>query len=885
MSFVKSIYSITTVVVIVCLALTNNLFGQVIINEVMVDPAGSDGTPPNSSEWIELYNPTGASIDLSCMLISDGDVVLTIPNMTELLPGQTFTIGSSVGLTNPSLNWASCGCSSNTALSMSFDNTAEQIFLFNNLGQLVNGVIWGGGSFGPGSTGTGMISSIATSGCSSTFNLDFSVNPNDPNVTSINVIEGQSNALDCTNTSFVNDPAPTPGQTNNAQVPVAIIAAPPLAVCAGTPVTFSAAGSLGAAVITWSGADVSGIVSGTDYIDAAFNGPPSGTGTLTQSLTLTVENSCLQTDVETILIEVEAASNPVITAPVSPNASGDYELCDNAGSPPTLSANALPGSGIQWLLNGAPIPSATGATYIPTINGLYSVNVTSSTNICDETSDAINVLLLPTPVASLVNPDTTACINDPSIILNATPGFTDYAWTIDGVASGAGSASLTIPATTVGSYAVELTVTQGVCASEPLDITAQVFDYPIVAITPAGPLDLCPGDQVVLSSVNTHEHYQWYSGSTLLPADTNMTFNYTYTVAGTEEIGLTATDNGCTTMTPIVVEVNAREQATYATWNPPPYAENNTLFTCQDTHPISADTDGNFYQWYLNGTAITGETSQNTDATADGDYYYITTMEPNGFCPIYSDTITVDLEMTLDIETFASKDTACVGDTVLIIPEGDFVSYSWNGGFLGDTLKVTNTGIYVVTAHLVSCDTTDTVSVYFSPYPQVNAGDDFYSDCEDNTLLYGATTGDSTYWEMDDMLLTYGDTVVIPTPTRTSDLVMISFLNECEARDTVTIDVDCVYIYAPTAITPDGDGLNDVFRIYANGLTQYTLRIFNRFGQAVFETSDPEEVWTGGYNDYFLPNGIYTWQIEAIDYNQQEALSKARNRGSILVVR
>jgi gliding motility-associated-like protein len=100
------------------------------------------------------------------------------------------------------------------------------------------------------------------------------------------------------------------------------------------------------------------------------------------------------------------------------------------------------------------------------------------------------------------------------------------------------------------------------------------------------------------------------------------------------------------------------------------------------------------------------------------------------------------------------------------------------------------------------------------------------------------------------------------------------------------MEVDCIYVYAPTAITPDGDGVNDVFRVYANGLTSYVLRIFNRYGQLVWESKDPDDVWTGGVSDtYYVPNGVYTWQIEAIDINQQEALSKSNNKGSILVIR
>jgi gliding motility-associated-like protein len=135
-------------------------------------------------------------------------------------------------------------------------------------------------------------------------------------------------------------------------------------------------------------------------------------------------------------------------------------------------------------------------------------------------------------------------------------------------------------------------------------------------------------------------------------------------------------------------------------------------------------------------------------------------------------------------------------------------------------------------------------------------------------------------------IIALGDTVIFPTPQRTSTYVLISSLNGCEKRDSVTMKVDCIYVYAPTAITPDGDGVNDVFRVYANGLTNYVLRIFNRYGQLVWESQDPDDVWTGGISEaYYVPNGVYTWQIEALDINQQEALSKSNNKGSILVIR
>jgi gliding motility-associated-like protein len=871
MSFVKSLFSITTAFVLVCVALTNNSFAQVIIGEIMVDPTGTDGTPPNSIEWVELYNPTGAPITIGCMIISDGDFAVTIPSGIILEPDSVYLIGAGVGGLTPDLNWATCNCSTPLPLTGSLSDAAEQVIIFDDAGQPISGVVWGGGNFG-----TPDLNTSTSGGCSSV-TLSFAADPGAPITTPITVVTGESNAVDCTG-NYVNDPLPTPGTTNNGDLSVAVITSSISTVCETAPgntVNLSSAASLGANSVEWiipNGSTTSS--TSADLTNVSF------TTIGTQDVTLIVTNSCgdISTPV-TITIQVDEAPVVTVTGALDGAAfAAPFDICE--GQTLVLSTAAI--GSIQWTLNSNPIPGETGSTYTVGQNdGDYGF--TAVNGVCTSTSAGNAVTISPTPTASVVSTIFEACVNDAPLTIEATPGFTAtaplnaYSWTIDGAIAGTNQ-DLTIPTANAAAYAIELIVTDGICASEPLTLTAEVFAYPVVEITPAGPLDFCPGDQAVLSSVNVHDEYLWYQDGNAL--GTESTLNVSYDQAST--VYLEGTNNGCMTRSSDVVIVS-HDVATIASWTPPPYAENNTLFTCQETHPILAVSNGVQFQWYFNDTPMVGEIGLTVTAEQDGDYYYTASMD--GFCPIYSDTITVDLEMSLDIETFASKDTACVGDTVLIIPDGDFVTYTWNGGIEGDTLKVTNTGIYIVTAHLVSCDTTDTVSVYFSPYPVMDAGDDFYSDCEDNTILYGSTTGDSTYWELDGLLLTYGDTVTIPTPTRTSDLVMFSYLNECEARDTVTIDVDCVYIYAPTAITPDGDGLNDVFRIYANGLTQYTLRIFNRFGQVVFETSDPEDVWTGGFNDYFLPNGIYTWQIEALDYNQQEALSKARSRGSILVVR
>jgi gliding motility-associated-like protein len=84
----------------------------------------------------------------------------------------------------------------------------------------------------------------------------------------------------------------------------------------------------------------------------------------------------------------------------------------------------------------------------------------------------------------------------------------------------------------------------------------------------------------------------------------------------------------------------------------------------------------------------------------------------------------------------------------------------------------------------------------------------------------------------------------------------------CEGftEDIVHIIPD-VIIYAPNAFTPDGDNLNNEWRVYIDGIdvTEYHLYMFNRWGEIVWESFNPEGQWDGSYNGSLVPDGTYVW--------------------------
>jgi gliding motility-associated-like protein len=72
-------------------------------------------------------------------------------------------------------------------------------------------------------------------------------------------------------------------------------------------------------------------------------------------------------------------------------------------------------------------------------------------------------------------------------------------------------------------------------------------------------------------------------------------------------------------------------------------------------------------------------------------------------------------------------------------------------------------------------------------------------------------------------------------------------------------------LFMPTAFTPNADGRNDVFKPSYENIQRehYLLRIYDRWGAKMFETTDPDQGWDGRVNGRMQPVGVYVWQVNA----------------------
>lgn len=136
-------------------------------------------------------------------------------------------------------------------------------------------------------------------------------------------------------------------------------------------------------------------------------------------------------------------------------------------------------------------------------------------------------------------------------------------------------------------------------------------------------------------------------------------------------------------------------------------------------------------------------------------------------------------------------------------------------------------------------------------------------------------------WYQDSDLISQEQTVTVAPGETTSYIAEVTLCSGQVYRDTVT-----VYVVAaiPNAFTPNGDGINDQFHIVGvqpENITKYNFQVFDRWGQAVFSTSDITQGWDGTSGGKVCPSDVYVWII----FYEKEDKTTVSNKGIVTLVR
>jgi gliding motility-associated-like protein len=246
---------------------------------------------------------------------------------------------------------------------------------------------------------------------------------------------------------------------------------------------------------------------------------------------------------------------------------------------------------------------------------------------------------------------------------------------------------------------------------------------------------------------------------------------------------------------------------------------------------------------------------------------------------------TVNFPMTADAYPFqksiqCEEQASCCTDVIdsnnirpVNICEGS--SYT-----LPDNTVVKTSGTYFAVYKIPGgCDSIKFYKVVVSKNPsELTLGSDKCLDRKDSITLT-ATRGYENYYWMN-RAATADNEFRIGAPGEYE----VRVTNICGSKTaTISVFKECDFpIFMPSAFTPNGDGKNDVFKLPAqNKNTLTSLKIFNRWGQLIFYTSDATKGWDGNVNNFQQATGVFIYFVEM----QGISGNKLTQRGTVLLLR
>lgn len=393
-------------------------------------------------------------------------------------------------------------------------------------------------------------------------------------------------------------------------------------------------------------------------------------------------------------------------------------------------------------------------------NGNYTLVVESPG--CDKTSDIVKVTFVPIPV-SIIDPaiNKDLCRGDSYTLTQAstnTFGVIEFQWLKDGVAiTDISEANEILVIDTsgdeAGDYEYTLITYNGneTCnhISDPVIVTVHDF---VAEIIEAGPMEICSGEEITLTSreQNIDYTYNWRKNGVILPdpisgvGKTSYTFTSTETDSG--DYTLEIISPACTKESTPVLTILIKDSPVFNIVEGNQSGCNGDIVTLTS----SLDDIAYKYQWYRNGLAIDGETSESIDVVVNSltpvEYYLGMSF---GNCSVASEKVTVtEVPKPISRILEGSEIIGCVGDEAVLSEDSDLngsdplkVVYEWIDASntvkaTGPEFKTTIAGDYrLVTKNENVCTDTSSVStIIFSEKANSIISYTSLADCDEVTL-------------------------------------------------------------------------------------------------------------------------------------------------------
>ncbi len=506
----------------------------------------------------------------------------------------------------------------------------------------------------------------------------------------------------------------------------------------------------------------------------------------------------------------------------------------------TATLTATGAANYSWT-PAATLSSSTGnsVTANPAATTVYTITATSGACAIAPVTATVSVVSNPVITAA----SQTVC-GTASAVLTAN-GATSYSWSpATGLSTTTGNVVTANPASTT---IYTITGGNGSCQAAPVTLTLTVIQLPALSVSSTS---LCASGSAILT-VSGASSYSWTPSSSLSastgsivtanPASTTI-----YTVIGT--IG---TCSVAATSTLTVVPVNSAD----FNYQSSVYC----LSSSANPVPVITGVTGGSFSALPAGIDINAITGS-IDLSLSAQNSYTVSYTTHGVC---NETKTFALDINPTPSLSVNSASVCAGEHALLVatPSSNGGSYNWQPGnhtASSIALSPSASSTYTVTYVLNGCTVSETSKVEVKSSPSVTITPSSSYVAEGDELTLTASGGEQFLWGEG----SFGSIIRL-RPSQTAEYcVTASNSNGCKSDACLKVDVvKESSLYVPNTFTPNGDQLNDVFLVPTTNMSEYNIKIFDRWGALLFESNDVTSCWDGTYRGKAVAEDVYVYAI------------------------
>ena len=603
----------------------------------------------------------------------------------------------------------------------------------------------------------------------------------------------------------------------------------------------SACSSTTTSTLYWYDASTGGILlgSGSSYTTPAL---PVGTTTF-----YVMDSTCSGKSIRVpITVTVTAGISPSITV------AGVLSIC--SGNTTTLTATGL--STYTWSPSGS-LSSTSSYSVIASPSVTTSYTIMAGSAGCF-TQTIVNVIVNTTPTVSIIASANSVCVGQPALLMGS--GATTYLWfpSSSSLSSSSGGTTTASPSST-STYT--LTGSTGTCTSSAVT-TISVIPTPTITVTSA---TICAGQTANLTAIGATS-YTWSTGQTSSSVMYTPSTTASYTVTGA---------NGGVCSANAIANIVVINYPVINTSN----VSNVHCFGVSDGSITINATGASTYNWLPSVS-----TSSIATGLAAGIYACILSTGPS--CSVISTyTITQPTALAGSITGTNTTCGLCNGIATASASGGTLpYTYAWSPSAGTQTIAsdlCSNTySVFIKDSNncISICSVSIAPSVPFIASVMASNTEIFQGEAV--SLI--ATEGVTYTWTPATSLscINCANTIAKPTDDITY-CVDVTSVDNCNGSACIEILIKCGDLFVPTAFSPNGDGHNDELAIYGNCINDVVFRIYDRWGEMVYESFDPTEKWDGNYKGNAVNAGVFVYQFSG-KVKSGEYLTK---KGNITVVK